>query len=124
LLKNCADRPLKSARIVGVTMADGIDADTPDWAADYYLFDRLKRMATPRSSTPLVDVSGDLETDHPEGAMRRTEMAINQSGRDVLAGKASFIDLNGIDEWVGGVRLNADSGELWYFDGERLRRDA
>jgi hypothetical protein len=40
---------------------------------------------------------------------------LTDSGRDVLAGKADAIDLNGIDRWIGGVHLSG-AGSTWRWD--------
>ena len=52
--------------------------------------------------------------------MRSTEAAITETGRKVLAGEASNVAPNGIEDWVGGVRLCARKGSPWFFDGETL----
>lgn len=48
------------------------------------------------------------------------EIAITTLGETVLHGEADWIGINGIDRWIGGVRL-AGKGPVWRWDGERGR---
>jgi len=41
--------------------------------------------------------------------MRETEVEILPIGQDVLAGEANFVELNGIDIWIGGVDLTPEN---------------
>lgn len=58
----------------------------------------------------------------PDGPMRhgfpRGEVTLTDVGRDVLAGRADQIRLNGIDRWMGGVHLTAAKSYRW--NGEWL----
>jgi hypothetical protein len=47
--------------------------------------------------------------------------ALTEAGRDVLVGRSDHIDLNGIDRWMGGVRLTRQT--LWRWDGSTLRSE-
>ena len=55
---------------------------------------------------PRAVVTGSLE----EGVLRLTDV-----GERVLGGEADYIELNGLDRWIGGVRLTAAS--YWRWDG-------
>jgi hypothetical protein len=46
---------------------------------------------------------------------------LTRTGRDVLAGRADHIALNGIDRWMGGVHLTAS--HHWRWDGATLVND-
>jgi hypothetical protein len=63
---------------------------------DTLAFAALERLA--RASTPLV------EAEIPVGW--HTAVAISDTGRAVLAAEADHVELNGVDRWVGGVRLH------------------
>ena len=54
-----------------------------------------------RGAVPLITI---------EAAMR-DPVALTPAGRDVLDGRADYVALNGIDRWLGGVRLTPAS--LW-----------
>lgn len=47
-------------------------------------------------------------------------VALTDAGRDVLAGRADRVRLNGIDRWLGGVHLTAD-GPAWRWDASADR---
>lgn len=47
-------------------------------------------------------------------------LQLSSLGRDVLAGRTDYVELNGIDRWLGGVHLN-DSATLWRWDRERQK---
>jgi hypothetical protein len=98
LLKNTQLRGPKATRIVGFTLTDSFDADLP---GDYYLFWRLRRMAAPEVTHPLVALSGDPYN------MHNCEVTLTEAGHEVLAGRANAIELNGIDDWILGVHLVA-----------------
>ena len=63
---------------------------------------------------PLIDAHLDSER-IPERAARISlpsgTLRITDTGRAVLAGRADYVRLNGIDRWLGGVRLTPD--RLW-----------
>lgn len=112
VLEACEARRLKAARIVGNAL--GFDHQYPDWPGDIYLFERLKRLGDHRLSHPLVTIFGT------GASMRHTEVVITETGQGVLEGEANFVDLNGIDDWVGGVHLSSRDGALWFYDGQTL----
>jgi len=112
ILANCRKHGPKAARIIGYTMAH--DSRYPDWSGDVYLFDRLKRLGESRLAHPLIALNGNLS------AMRFVEATITETGQRALDGEANFVALNGIDDWVGGVHLRADTGSPWAFDGATL----
>jgi len=52
------------------------------------------------------------------------QVKLTQTGENLLANQADWIDLNGIDRWTGGVRLDSTQGSVWRFDKESgLRMD-
>lgn len=63
---------------------------------------------------PLARISDTFEN-------RLGEVTITETGRKVLEGHADYIDLNGIDRWLGGVHLKGDKA-VWRWDraSERL----
>jgi len=80
---------------------------------DSTFFDRLTRLASAR--VPLVTID-----DLPAGGEQRLQrVAITAAGRDVLAGRADCVRLNGIDVWRGGVHLAGSNDSPWRWDGQR-----
>jgi hypothetical protein len=80
---------------------------------DLSIWDHLKRTAEAR--VPLVSIvsAASNTTQLPFDAM----LALTRAGEEVLAEKADFIALNGIDQWLGGVHLTAN--HLWRWDAAR-----
>jgi hypothetical protein len=48
------------------------------------------------------------------------DIEITPLGRDVLAGRVDFVQLNGIDRWLGGVHLLGPEAQ-WRWDWEQRR---
>lgn len=78
-----------------------------DWISDVYLFSRLRHLGNPSLSHPLISLTGDTST------WKDATVELTEVGREVLAGRANFIDLAGIDEWVGGIHLDSAGGRVW-----------
>ena len=77
---------------------------------DLPFFDMLRRLAS--ANVPLVTVqAGGGDTD-----LSGQRAAITHSGRDVLAGRADHVRLNGIDVWRGGVHLAGSDSSPWRWD--------
>lgn len=97
LLRHTLDKGPAAARVIGHTMA----SMSLDWLGDMHLFHRLTGMAAGKS--PLVSLTGSRT------AMRGCEVKPTSFGQDVLAGNANTVHENGIDDWIGGVHLGAES---------------
>jgi hypothetical protein len=106
LLTQVAEKGPTAAKVVGFTIIRWIDG--LDYVGDAYLFSRLKGLAAPSQRRPLVALTGNPLS------MRETEVALTQSGRAVLEGRANSVALNGIDDWVGGIHLNSATGKVWF----------
>lgn len=104
----------KAMRVIGHTI--GHDMEYPDWVGDDYLLLRLGRLGDPALPHPLVTLTGS-STD-----LREMEVRLTKHGEDVLAGRANGVELNGIDDWVGGVHLDSVAGRVWFNDDGRLVR--
>jgi hypothetical protein len=64
---------------------------------------------------PLLTHEGEWRFDAPPTGV----FALTDAGRSVLAGRADYIALNGIDRWMGGVHLTDDA---YRWSGTRLVR--
>ena len=90
-----------------------------DPVGDVYLFWRMRRLADSGLQQPLLTLSGDL------GALRHCRVRLTDFGRQVRNGAANHVEVNGIDDWVGGVHLRASTGSPWYRrNGELIPRKA
>jgi Domain of unknown function (DUF1835) len=92
-------------KVIGYAIGRGIDG--LDWVGDGYLFARLRRMADRSLREPLLSTMGDGVS------LRGTEVHLTEAGTQVLAGEANFVNLNGIDDWVGGTHLDSSTGNIW-----------
>jgi len=97
LLRYSLDKGPAATRVIGYTLA----SSSLDWQGDVHLFHRLIGMAAGRS--PLISLTGSRKT------MRGCEVKLTSFGQDVLAGNANTVHENGIDDWIGGVHLSAES---------------
>jgi hypothetical protein len=68
------------------------------------------RMAAPAAPSPLLELSGNRQQ------LERTRVRLTPLGEEVLAGRASFLAGNALDEWVGGVHLSTAHRQVWFDD--------
>ncbi len=74
----------------------------------------MEELASARN--PLVQISDAAQLD-------LGEVTITDAGRDVIEGRADHIELNGIDQWLGGVHLEGDQA-AWRWDRASARIQA
>lgn len=82
---------------------------------DDWLFHRLRRMADSGLAWPLLEMTGDGQS------TRHSLTRLTDAGIDVLNGEDNAIVLNGIEDRIGGVRLDLDRDRLWFYDGDTLK---
>lgn len=85
-----------------------------DPVGDAYLFWRLRRLASRELAEPLLTLSGDLNTPR---ACRAVPTAF---GIEVRDGRANHVEVNGVDDWIGGVHLRQSNGSPWVRRGDEL----
>lgn len=116
ILKHVHEHAPNAARIIGYTLAHDMrpgqsgDCHALDMVGDIYLFSRLKRLA--KLSEPLISLNV------VNASMRETSVNITEFGSDVLAGRRNTVEVNGIDDWVGGVCLRENN--RWFRDDEMV----
>ena len=91
----------RAARIIGYSMGELMD--TEEFLDDGVMFHRLVRMSSDSRSLPLVSIEGDRTK------MRECQAALTEFGEKVLAGNANALEVDPVDDWIGGVHLNG----LW-----------
>ncbi|MBI1186421.1 MAG: DUF1835 domain-containing protein [Alphaproteobacteria bacterium] len=99
LLENARDHGPKLARAIGNTMIPIQPENYLDSVGDGFLFDRAIRMSSPLAARPLISVCGNRQE------MRACTVALTEDGVGVLAAERNAVQLNGIDDWIGGVHL-------------------
>jgi Domain of unknown function (DUF1835) len=87
-----------------------------DPVGDSYLFWRLRRLADPTLSEPLLTLTGDSNT------ARACRVMPTAFGIEVRDGRANHVAVNGIDDWIGGVHLRQPKGSPWVRKGDELIR--
>lgn len=103
LLANVAKRGPNAAGAIAYTISGkGWDMDP---IGDGWLFWRLLRLSASR--VPLVRVTGNVT------AIRGTTVELTTAGLSVLDGTTNALDLNPVDDWIGGVRLDSAAGGAW-----------
>lgn len=97
-----------SAPTAGAVFARASAREPRPFLGDVFCFRLIARLA--RAPVPL------LETD-PAGVpvTANTRLRPTAAGGEVLRGDADFVDLNGIDRWIGGVHLQGDRSP-WRWD--------
>lgn len=106
LLKYTRDRGPSVAKVIGYTLTH--DMGYPDCVGDGYLFARLRHLADSNLPHPFLSLTGSGIS------IRGSEVMLTHDGAKALAGKANFVELNGVDEWIGGVHLESRQGSLWF----------
>ncbi len=107
-LRVLAEGPSTAGTLFGRTQA----MEPRPFMGDSTFFDTVAALAAARA--PLVAIAGPPERGDPG----RQTVELLDRGRDVLAGRADRIALNGIDMWRGGVHLGG-GGPLWRWDAGR-----
>lgn len=119
LLRYVKEQGPEAQKIIGFTMGhDMFDQGSPhmlDVVGDGYLFNRLMSMS--RWEFPLVKANAQ------DKSMKDTKVELTQIGVQILEGEQNNIELNGIDDWVGGIRISSKSGKLWWREGKKLIAD-
>lgn len=110
LLKNTSLHGPKATKVIGYTLGD--DLRELDLVGDWYLFSRLKNLASPQIKYPLVTMNSHNRP------MRETEVQITEFGKLALNRKVIVFNENGLNDWVGGVHL--DSKNIWVRKEKRL----
>ncbi len=89
------------------------DAEPAYGLGDLQVQSDLKRLAA--APQPLLQLTGLNEAND----WHKVTCSLTATGRQVSAGQADFVNLNGIDQWLGGVHLATD--KLWHWDEQQER---
>jgi hypothetical protein len=82
------------------------DSEAAPWMGDAMFYAEIERLR--QGACPLMAAKSAGPIEH------RTELEITAHGRDVSAGRADAVALNGVDRWIGGVHLNGH--QVWRWD--------
>jgi hypothetical protein len=87
-----------------------------EWVGDNWLFWRLQRLADPALPHRTVTLTGQWAT------RRGIEARLTPEGEQFLKAQLNFVELNGIDDWVGGVHLDSRIGDVWFHQDKMILR--
>ena len=65
------------------------------------------------SNPPLLSINMPLQPINPDQCIEITKL-----GREVREGKKSWLDVEAINKWIGGVHLTSDN--VWMWDGKKM----
>ncbi|MCU1382332.1 MAG: hypothetical protein JWL71_1029 [Acidobacteria bacterium] len=105
-LTSLLDGPTDAAALFGATQS----REARPFMGDSTFFDLVARLASGRVPLVTVDRGPDASNRHAQ------RIAVTDAGREVLAGRADHIRLNGIDVWRGGVHLTGSDRSPWRWD--------
>lgn len=77
----------------------------------------LKRLAKARQPLVCVEPADKIDAWFASDAKLQARFRLTETGKHILRGKTDFVELNGIDLWLGGVHLSAGKN-LWRWDEE------
>ena len=101
--------PITAGVLFGATQ----EHEARPFLGDTTFFDNLRRLAAARVPLVAIDAEGDQRDP------RSHTVSITSSGREVLAGRADHVRLNGVDIWRGGVHLSGSDRSPWRWDAHR-----
>ena len=101
-----AGGPSPAGVLFGATQA----REARPFLGDATFFAMLERLAA--ASVPLVTVEAEAAGQD----LRSARITITDEGREILAGRADHVRLNGIDVWRGGVHLSGSDRSPWRWD--------
>jgi hypothetical protein len=86
---------------------------------DSQFWSALKRLG--RARTPLITISGlgEGELEFKSSRFHEASFELTETGRAVLGAERDFIDINGIDLWLGGVHIV--DGAVWRWDEQQRK---
>ena len=73
--------------------------ETPDMVGDLYLSARFQRFGSHLLKHPLIEI------DRASGPIRECHFKVLPLANQILSGAANMIEINGLDDWIGGVHL-------------------
>ncbi len=95
------------------------EAESAYGLGDAQLWCALKRLGTAREAVITINNPANSQPTTKPNHYYDFSFTLTEIGKSVLVGTRDYIDLNGIDRWLGGVHLVDDA--VWRWDG-RLNR--
>jgi methyltransferase (TIGR00027 family) len=115
LLSSTRDEGPTAAKIIASTMFAFLEEEN-ERVGDNWLLGRLRDLGEPTRPHPAVALTGEPTTTWG------TEVQLTPEGKQFLRGELNFVELNGIDDWVGGVHLDSRAGDVWFNQDRKIVR--
>jgi hypothetical protein len=95
------------------------NTDSAYGVGDAQFWNDVKRMA--QCEEPLIEIRGldDLNRAFKGNRYHDASFELTEKGGDVIAGKDDYVEMNGIDRWLGGAHLTENN--LWRWDEQRQK---
>jgi hypothetical protein len=90
------------------------DAEPAYGLGDAQLWLALERMSSGKQPLLTIENGKNGERELTPDIVRNARFEITEVGESVIRGEADYVELDGIDHWVGGVHLSPDN--LWRWD--------
>lgn len=85
---------------------------------DAQFWNTLRRMS--EAPEPLLNIKEGNPSDFTSESFHQTSFEITQAGDAVLRAQADFVEMNGIDTWLGGVHL-LGKDSIWRWDDQAYK---
>jgi hypothetical protein len=115
LLSSTRDEGPTAAKVIASTMIAFFEEEN-ECVGDNWLLGRLRGLADPTRPHPAVALTGERTTTWG------SEAHLTPAGEQFLRGELNFVELNGIDDWVGGVHLDSRTGDVWFNQDRKIVR--
>ncbi|USG61238.1 DUF1835 domain-containing protein [Sneathiella marina] len=90
------------------------EKDPQPYHGDVMFFATLKALW--EAETPALKITGRIEAPHDHG---KEVLTLTPMGEALLKGEKNWLKVNNIKRWVGGVEINSEKLQNWYFDGNK-----
>jgi hypothetical protein len=95
-------------------------ADPGYGLGDAQFWSNLKMMGQSREPLLIIENVSESNTVSTDNGFLNSTFRLTETGAAVLAGKRDFIEMNGVDRWLGGVHLTGGNCWRWHEQNQRL----
>ncbi len=106
ILNSCKDHGPKVINIIVDTLNTYLN--DPHSVGDSLIKCKLLQLASTDLNRPLVKITGTVDD------LNSMNVELTDTALSVLAGAGNNVEINGINEWVGGVYLSSSMGNVWF----------
>jgi hypothetical protein len=89
---------------------------------DFQFWLALKQLGTARNPFLTIENGQSLHGLIDSAKLSKTKVELTPQGEAALRGEADYVEMNGLDEWLGGVHLKSDRVWRWDEKSEKIVR--